>query len=247
MSAFTVFPAIDLRHGQVVRLQEGDPNQQKTYSSDPKAVAERWLQAGSRWLHVVNLDGAFSEAKQANQEAVEAIASIASDYQASIQYGGGLRTLQAIEALLASGVVQRVILGTLALEQPELIGELVRDYGPERIGASLDGRGGLVQVHGWQTSSQTSVVTQAARLEQAGLEWLVFTDISRDGMQTGLNLADTINLAHSTHLKVIASGGVRNLADILAAREADLAGAIAGKALYEGAIDPKELFEQNVS
>ena len=244
MDSFTVFPAIDLR--QVVRLQEGVAEKQTTYSSNPGEVAERWLQSGSRWLHVVNLDGAFSEKDTANKLALDAIIETAKAHQARIQYGGGIRSLKTVETLLSNGV-SRVILGTLAIEKPEVVAELVGIYGPERIAVSLDGRDGVVHVQGWRTRSKTTVVSHAELLEKSGLKWLVFTDIRRDGRLTGINLDETARLVKSTHLNVIASGGVSVIGDIIAARNAGLAGVITGKALYEGAFDPKELFALNVS
>ena len=232
---FIVFPAIDLRHGQVVRLKEGDPNRQTAYSSDPSAAAERWLAAGASWLHVVNLDGAFDQADSANKAALAAILAVAAGKSARVQFGGGLRSLLAVEQALAVGV-ERVMLGTLAVEQPDLLAEAVARWGAERVGASLDARDGLVQVRGWQQASAVTARDAALRLKESGLEYLVFTDIARDGLQTGLNLNATVALAQASGLKVIASGGVRGPEDIHAARAAGLAGAIAGRALYEGTL-----------
>ncbi len=234
-SEFVVYPAIDLREGQVVRLKEGDPNRQTAYSSNPASAAERWLAAGATWLHVVNLDGAFDQADSANRSALAAILAVAARRGAKVQFGGGLRSLQAVEQALATGV-ERAVLGTLAVEQPELLAEAVSQWGADRVGASLDAREGMVQVRGWQKASAVSARDAALRLKSAGLEFLVFTDIARDGLQTGLNLAATIALARDSGLRVIASGGVRGPEDIRAARAAGLSGAIAGRALYEGTL-----------
>ena len=232
---FIIYPAIDLRGGQVVRLKEGDPQRQTAYSDDPAATAERWLDAGSGWLHVVNLDGAFDQADAANRSALQAILAVAQNRDAKVQFGGGMRSLEAVEQALALGVT-RAVLGTLAVEQPDLLADAIRRWGDEAIGASLDARGGMVQVRGWKQATAVSAADAAARLREAGLRYLVFTDIARDGLQTGLNLDATVGLAQSSGLDVIASGGVSGAEDVRAARAAGLAGAIIGRALYEGAL-----------
>ena len=232
---FVVYPAIDLRGGQVVRLKEGDPLRQTAYSDDPAATAERWLDAGSSWLHVVNLDGAFDQADAANRGALQAILAVAHRRGAKVQFGGGMRTLEAVDQALALGVT-RAVLGTLAVEQPAVLAEAILRWGAEAVGASLDARGGMVQVRGWQQATAVSAADAAARLREAGLRYLVFTDIARDGLQTGLNLGATVGLAQSSGLDVIASGGVRGAEDVQAARASGLAGVIIGRALYEGAL-----------
>jgi phosphoribosylformimino-5-aminoimidazole carboxamide ribotide isomerase len=250
MPEFTIYPAIDLRRGQVVRLQEGDPNRQTHYGSDPAAVARRWLSAGARWLHVVNLDGAFGEASpenphqgaKRNRQALQAILTAAQETGAQVQFGGGLRSLVAVEDALQLGVT-RVVLGTAVIEQPELLPTVLSRWGAERVAAGLDARGGLIQVRGWQTGTAIPAVDLAQRLSEQGLHCLVFTDIARDGLQTGLNLAATVELAQRTGLNVIASGGVSGWEDIRAASSAGLAGVIVGRALYEGKFEPQELFQ----
>lgn len=241
MQTFTVFPAIDLRGGQVVRLKEGDPARQTHYSSEPAAMARRWIEAGAAWLHVVNLDGAFGEAAWANLQALEAILAEAGRAGVPVQFGGGMRALEAIESALSKGV-SRAILGTLAVEQPGVLKEAITRWGPERIGVSLDARAGRVQVRGWLDDTPLLAVDAARDLARAGLLWLVFTDIARDGLQTGLNLRATVDLAQASGLNVIASGGVSKMEDVIQAKNAGLAGAIVGRALYEGSIDPLQLF-----
>jgi phosphoribosylformimino-5-aminoimidazole carboxamide ribotide isomerase len=241
MSPFQIYPAIDLRRGQVVRLQEGDPARQTDYDADPAAAAKRWLKAGAAWLHVVNLDGAFGESGTANREALAAILSAAGEYSTPVQFGGGLRTLEALEQALSMGV-RRVVIGTAAVEQPELVEAALRRWGPERIAVGLDARSGLVQVRGWQQGTAVPVLDLALHLAGIGLTWLVFTDIARDGLQTGLNVAATAGLARQSGLQVIGSGGVGSWDDIHAACAAGLPGVIVGKALYEGKFDPVELF-----
>ncbi len=232
---FTVFPAIDLRGGQVVRLQEGDPLRQTAYSADPAATAARWIAEGARWLHVVNLDGAFDSPDAASRAALQAILSVSAQANVKVQFGGGLRSLEAVQRALELGV-ERVVLGTLAIEHPEALAEALSRWGAERIAAGLDARGGLAALRGWQQATETPAAQAAARLRDAGLRWLVFTDIARDGLQTGLNLPATLELARHTGLWVVASGGVKEASEIQAAREAGLAGVIIGRALYEGSI-----------
>lgn len=240
MSDFTVYPAIDLRAGRVVRLIEGDPRRQTAYSDDPAKVAQRWLSAGARWLHVVNLDGAFGQPDSANRAALAAILDVAARFGARVQFGGGLRSPADIASVLASGV-ERVVLGTLAIEQPTMLGESIALWGVERIAASLDARDGLVKVRGWQQSTGIPALQAAHSLREAGLRWLVFTDIARDGLQTGLNLTATSELALRSGLSVIASGGVSSAADVQAVRQAGLPGVIVGRALYEGTVNLEEV------
>lgn len=239
---FTVFPAIDLRAGSVVRLKEGDPNRQTSYADSPAVAARRWIDAGARWLHVVNLDGAFGEAAGANLSALQDILAEAQQAGVPVQFGGGLRSLETIGSVLDSGV-SRAVLGTAIVEQPELLAEALARWGAERIAASLDARDGQIQIRGWQSSTPLLAVEVAAWLAAQGLRWLVFTDIARDGLQSGLNLPATRSLAQGSGLKVIASGGVSSLEDAQAAKSAGLAGVIVGRALYEGAIRPEELFK----
>lgn len=244
--AFTVFPAIDLRGGQVVRLKEGDPNRQTNYSPDPAAAARRWISAGARWLHVVNLDGAFGESASANLAALAAILYVAVPAGIPVQFGGGLRSLEIIQAALELGVT-RVVLGTIVVEQPPVLKEALARWGSERIAASLDAREGMVQVRGWQSATPLLATDLALSLKQAGLRWLVFTDIARDGLQTGLNLPATVELSRQSGLNVIASGGVSRLEDVHQAKAAGLSGAIVGRALYESTIDPTALFALTTS
>ena len=257
MSDFTVYPAIDLRGGQVVRLKEGDPTRQTAYSDDPAETARRWLTFGARWLHVINLDGAlrprpaalyrggraqgsaFGESDTANQRALRAILEMAREFDARVQLGGGLRSLDAIEAILELGV-DRAIIGTLAVEQPEVLEEALARFDPERIAVGIDARDGRVRVRGWQADSGIAAPDLALRMRPLGLRTVIFTDVSRDGMGRGLNIAATKALAEASGLGVIASGGVHTLDDVVAARDAGLAGVIVGRALYEGTVDLKE-------
>ncbi len=235
MSGFTVYPAIDLRRGRVVRLAQGDPDRETVYGSDPAAVAGRWLAAGTAWLHMVNLDGAFGEGGQANLEALRAILATG----AQVQFGGGLRSLPDVESALEMGVA-RVVLGTAAVESPDLVAEALARFGPDRVAVALDVRDGRVQVRGWVEDAGRAAVDLAAELAALGLRTVVHTDVARDGVSRGLNVDASRRLAQATGLEVIASGGVASLEDIRAAREAGLAGVVVGRALYEGRVRLEE-------
>jgi phosphoribosylformimino-5-aminoimidazole carboxamide ribotide isomerase len=244
--SFTVYPAIDLRAGKVVRLKEGDPARMTAYSDDPAEMARRWLSAGAIWLHVVNLDGAFGESDNVNRLALQTILGVAREFNAHVQFGGGIRSLHALEDVLGLGV-SRAVLGTIAIEQPEVVASAMRTFGAERIAIGIDTRDGLVRVRGWKDNSGISATDLALQTQILGVRTLIFTDVSRDGLGSGLNIAATRQLADVSGLDVIASGGVHALQDVLAAREAGLAGVIIGRALYEGTIDLKEALESKVS
>ena len=239
--SFTIYPAIDLRGGKVVRLKEGDPRRMTAYSDDPAETARRWLEAGASWLHVVNLDGAFGEKDDANRSALASILKL----EAQVQFGGGMRSLAAVERAIELGV-SRVVLGTLAVEQPKVVENVLKKFGTEKFALGIDARDGLVRVRGWKDNSGIPVVDLALQMRTLGLRTVIFTDISRDGLGSGLNIPSTRELAEATGLAVIASGGVHTLEDVSAAREANLAGVIIGRALYEGTIDLKEALKNSV-
>jgi phosphoribosylformimino-5-aminoimidazole carboxamide ribotide isomerase len=233
--SFTLYPAIDLRGGKVVRLKEGDPARMTAYSDDPAETARRWLDAGASWLHVVNLDGAFGESDETNRIALESILKL----DMHVQFGGGIRSMDAIETLLSLGV-SRVVLGTIAIENPNVIAEAIQKFGAERIAVGIDARDGLVRTRGWKVDSGISVTDLALHIRTLGLATVIFTDISRDGLGSGLNIAATRELAEVSGFDVIASGGVHTIEDVIAAREANLSGVIIGRALYDGTVDLKE-------
>lgn len=239
---FTILPAIDLRHGQVVRLKMGDPARQTVYSDDPAKIAQRWLSAGAHWLHVINLDGAFDETDTKNQDALNKIVDIAKEYKANVQFGGGLRSSTAIDRALDLGVT-RVVLGTVVIEQRQVLEAALERWGAERVAAGLDAHQGFVQVRGWQEDSKIKAIDLAARLQTIGLRWMIYTDIAQDGMGSGINLEQTLELFHACPLQIIASGGANSLQDIQRVRQSGLAGVIVGQALYTGSIKVKDLFE----
>ena len=240
-----VYPAIDLRGGKVVRLRYGDPAQQTVFDDDPEAAARRWAQAGAGWLHVVNLDGAIDgggPAAEANAALLPRLASLGPRGQ----FGGGIRTLADIERLIQRGA-SRVILGSVAVERPELVMEAVDRFGPSAIVIGLDARDGKVRTRGWQDDSGVAAVELGIRMRERGVEYALYTDIGRDGVMAGVNVGSTADLARRTGLRVIASGGVAGLADLraLKARAGDgIEGVVIGRALYEGTIDLSEALKE---
>lgn len=232
---FELYPAIDLKDGQAVRLLQGRMADATVYNPDPADAARGWVEAGARWLHVVDLDGAFAGSSQ-NLKAVRAIVGAAGDVP--VQLGGGLRSLEAIETALAAGVT-RVIIGTKALAG-DLVTEAVARFGPERVVVGIDAKGGLVATDGWVNVSEIRAVDLAARVGAAGVRSLIYTDIAKDGMMAGPNFAEMAAMGE-TGLGIIASGGVSSLEDIRRLMTIPgVTGAILGKAIYTGAIDLKE-------
>ncbi len=232
MSEFIVYPAIDLRFGKVVRLRQGKGDQQTVYGNNPKVVAQDWIEQGAEWLHVVNLNGAFGEGTQENEAAIEKILEAGKD-RVKIQLGGGIRTIDQIEAALSLGI-SRIVLGTSVIENPAMGIEVLSWFGGEKIAFGFDALGQELMSRGWQSHSGLSMTALAERLAQAGAKTLIYTNIKKDGMQTGVDWKNTKQLADQTGLRVIASGGTATLEDIASVREAGLAGVIVGRALYEG-------------
>ena len=229
-----LYPAIDLKGGECVRLAQGDMARATVYNPDPGAQAAAFKAQGFEWLHVVDLDGAFA-GKAANAGAVEAILK-ATDVP--VQLGGGIRDMAAIEGWLAKGLA-RVILGTAALRNPDLVIAGCRAF-PGRIAVGIDARDGFVAVEGWAETSQITAVDLARRFEDAGVAAIIFTDIARDGLLTGVNVPATAALADAVSIPVIASGGLAGLGDIealLNVTGTPIAGAISGRALYDGRLD----------
>ena len=230
-----VIPAIDLKDGKCVRLRQGRMEDETVFSEDPVAVAGRWVEAGARRLHLVDLNGAFA-GKPVNRDVIEAIATAYPDLP--IQVGGGIRDDDTVQAYLDAGV-HYVIIGTKAVSAPHFINDLCLEF-PSRIIVGLDARDGKVAIDGWSKLSHHDVIDIAQRFEEDGVSAIVYTDISRDGMMSGVNVEATVRLAQSIHVPVIASGGITDLKDIEALCEvADegIMGAITGRAIYEGSLD----------
>ena len=232
-----LFPAIDLKDGECVRLKLGEMSEATVYNQDPAAQAKAFEEQGFEWLHVVDLNGAFA-GMSVNGAAVEAILKAT---QNPVQLGGGIRSLQQIEAWLEKGLA-RVILGTVAVSDPALVRDACKKF-PGKIAVGIDARGGKVAVEGWAETSDLTAVELAKRFEGAGVAAIIYTDIDRDGVLTGINWEATIALADAVSIPVIASGGLASMADIERMTQPDAAkleGAISGRALYDGRIDPKE-------
>ena len=232
-----LFPAIDLKEGQCVRLKLGEMDTATVYNPDPGAQARTFEDQGFEWLHVVDLDGAFA-GESRNGAAVEAILKSTKN---PVQLGGGIRTLAHIEAWLDKGLA-RVILGTAAVRDPDLVKDACKAF-PGKIAVGIDARGGKVAVEGWAEASSLGALELAKKFEGAGVAAIIYTDIDRDGVLTGINWDATIDMADAVSIPVIASGGLASLADIVRMTMPDarkLEGAISGRALYDGRIDPAE-------
>jgi phosphoribosylformimino-5-aminoimidazole carboxamide ribotide isomerase len=232
-----LFPAIDLKDGACVRLKLGDMGQATVYNLDPAAQAKAFADQGFQWLHVVDLNGAFA-GRSVNGAAVEAILKATPN---PVQLGGGIRTLADIEGWLEKGLA-RVILGTVAVRDPDLVKEACWRF-PQKIAVGIDARGGKVAVEGWAAASTLGAIELAKKFEGAGVAALIYTDIDRDGVLAGINWEATIELADAVSIPVIASGGLASIADIVRMTMPDakmLEGAISGRALYDGRIDPAE-------
>jgi phosphoribosylformimino-5-aminoimidazole carboxamide ribotide isomerase len=236
-----VFPAIDLRRGRCVRLYQGRFEDETVFSDDPVAVAHQWIEQGASWLHIVNLDGALGE----HSPNADIMADIAAGADVPVQFGGGLRDLQAIELALSLGST-RVILGTVAVREPRLVAEAIRQFGEEAIVVGIDALDGKVATHGWKNISPVAAVDLARQMAELGVCRIVYTDIDRDGTLGGVNVESTVEIASAAGVKVIASGGVAGPDDIrrLAQVQArGIEGVIVGQALYTGALSLPEAID----
>ena len=227
-----LYPAIDLKDGRCVRLSQGRFDEAKIYSDTPSQVAALWEEKGASYLHLVDLDGA-AEGRRANGPCIR---QIVRRVHIPVQLGGGVRSLGDIEEALALGV-SRVIIGTRAAEEPEFVRKAVERFGAERIAAGIDARDGMVAVRGWEKLSQVTAGELAGRMREAGVQTIIYTDISRDGMLCGPNVEATKKLQETAGIDVIASGGVSSIEELRRRYEAGIRGAIIGKALYERRID----------
>lgn len=232
-----IFPAIDLRGGKCVRLIQGDFDKETVYSDDPQATALKWQSLGAKFLHVVDLDGA----RAGSPQNLEAIKKILAAVKIPIEVGGGIRTLDDAEKLLSLGV-RRIILGSVAVENILLVEAAVEKFG-DKIVVGIDARNGLVAVHGWEKSSAVKAYELAKKIVAAGVKTIIYTDISKDGMLSGVNAETFTELAKFSGAEIIASGGVKSIEDIRALKAAKVAGVIVGKAIYTGALDLKLAIE----
>lgn len=233
-----LFPAVDIQNGKAVRLKQGRAQESTVFADDPAAAAKAWEARGARWLHVVDLDGAFDGAARSR----DIVRRICRELSIPVQLGGGIRDMATAEAYLEAGV-RRLIIGTLALEQPELFSALCRAF-PGRIGVSLDAEGGRLKSRGWVTDTGLTVDEVLPRLLDHGAAFIIYTDIERDGMQSGVNLPALEHLARLSSVPVIAAGGVATLADVRKlyplTLSTSLMGAVSGRALYEGTLNLEE-------
>jgi phosphoribosylformimino-5-aminoimidazole carboxamide ribotide isomerase len=237
MQAFTIYPAIDLREGQVVRLNQGDPEKLVAFDNNPENAALRWIKAGAKWLHIINLDGAFGEDGSHNLSALNRILETikSSGKNVKIQFGGGLRTFDQIDLVVNSGV-QRVILGSAAIKNPRFISKAINIFGSDCICVALDTRNQQIYYHGWTLAASISPINFGKKINDAGVKICIYTNIEKDGMMTGIDVEGTKIFADQTGLQVIASGGFSQLEEIQDIKDAGLQGVIIGKALYEGII-----------
>jgi len=233
-----VIPAIDLKEGKCVRLRQGRMDDNTVYSDDPVTMAGKWIDAGARRLHLVDLDGAFA-GKPKNGDVIQKITKTFPD--TPIQIGGGIREKSTVQAYLDAGI-SYVIIGTKAVQSPEFVAELCAAF-PGHVIVGLDAKEGKVATDGWANVSTHNIIDMAKLFEKDGVEAIIYTDINRDGMQTGVNIESTVKLAESVNIPVIASGGITNLDDIralCAVESTGIMGAITGRAIYEGSLDFSE-------
>ncbi|MDM8519828.1 1-(5-phosphoribosyl)-5-[(5-phosphoribosylamino)methylideneamino]imidazole-4-carboxamide isomerase [Anaerolineales bacterium HSG6] len=247
-----IYAAIDLKNGKCVRLVQGDPNQETIYSDSPAAMAERWEEIGVDWIHIVNLDGALGDPDKSAKN-VDALQRILDRVTTPVQFGGGLRSPNDIDRALSMGV-SRVVIGSMAADRPRQMLDILGQFGPEQVALGLDVRDGKVATNGWRKLAETDAIKLVQHIQTAGLAHVIHTDISRDGMLTGVNLEGSIDLAQAglhpagdkTPFKVIVSGGVADIEDVKRVKKAEkngLEGLIIGKALYTGAIDLAEAMQ----
>tara|TARA_R100000027_G_scaffold7932_4_gene5998 strand:+ start:19475 stop:20212 length:738 start_codon:yes stop_codon:yes gene_type:complete len=239
---FTIYPAIDLRGGRCVRLLHGKADQETVYFEDPLEAAEKWIAEGAEWLHVVDLDGAFT-GKPAHLEIISRIAALG----CRIQVGGGMRNEEVVERTLAAGAA-RVVLGTSAVENPDFPAASVARFGADAIAVGLDARDGKLALRGWVKGTEVETIDFASQMEKVGVKTVIHTDIATDGALTGPNLVRQAELAESCGLSVITSGGVSSQADVealadLSNKHNNVAGVIVGRALYEGRVSVREMIE----
>ncbi|MCC3144604.1 1-(5-phosphoribosyl)-5-[(5-phosphoribosylamino)methylideneamino]imidazole-4-carboxamide isomerase [Halanaerobium sp. Z-7514] len=234
-----ILPAIDLKDGEVVRLEQGDFAKKTVYSKNPLKIAKEFAEQGAEWLHLVDLDGACAgESKNFN-----VIKEIAQKTELKIQTGGGIRKKRDLKQLLDLGV-SRVIIGTLAVKDPELLSEMIQQFGADKILVSIDARDGKVATSGWKEESSLDMLDFAVDMEKRGVKYILYTDIGRDGMLTGPDFGGLKKLKAETDLHIIASGGISSEDDLYKLADLGFYGAITGQAIYQGKIDLKKIFSE---
>ncbi len=230
-----IYPAIDIKDGKCVRLRRGDVSSEKVYG-DPVEWALKWQQLGADWLHVVDLDAAFT-GEFVNKDIIK---EIVKNVKIPVQTGGGVRTKEGITARIEEVGVSRVVIGTMAVEDPDLVSWAKGTYGQDRIAVGIDAKNGRVQTRGWVQNTETDAIELAEKVREMGVGTIIYTDILRDGTLSGPNTEKTEEMVKKTWINVIASGGIKSIEDIIAVRDSGACGVIIGTALYEGAIDFKE-------
>ncbi|AEV70364.1 1-(5-phosphoribosyl)-5-[(5-phosphoribosylamino)methylideneamino]imidazole-4-carboxamide isomerase [Acetivibrio clariflavus] len=232
-----IYPAVDIRGGKCVRLTQGEFNKETVYSDNPVEMALKWEKTGAQYLHVVDLDGARTGMSQN----IDVIGEIAEKVKIPVQLGGGIRTIEIIETLLGKGI-ERVILGTSAVKNPELVKHAVKTF-ESRVVVGIDAKDGMVAIEGWEKTSEFKAIDFAKRMEDIGVKTIIYTDISRDGMLNGPNLRAMEDMVKAVNIDIIASGGVGKIEDIKNLKETGVSGVIVGRALYTGNVDLKQAIE----
>lgn len=232
-----IYPAIDIIDGKCVRLMQGKFDQVSVYGDDLIEIASKWKDAGAKWLHMVDLDGARGK-KNSNPERIKEVVAATG---LTVEVGGGIRDMKSLENVLSNGV-SRAIIGTAAVKNPEFLKEAVKEYGP-KIAVGIDAKDGMVAIDGWESKSSLEAIDFAKKVEAVGVKTIIYTDISRDGMMLGPNTKAMLTMKSSVSMEVIASGGVSSIEDIIELDKIGMPGVIVGKALYNGAVDLKKAFE----
>jgi len=232
-----IYPAVDIREGKCVRLTQGEFNKETVYSDSPVEMALKWEKCGAKYLHVVDLDGA----RTGESKNIDIISEIAAKVGIPVQLGGGIRTIERIETVLGKGI-ERVILGTSAVKDPELVKRAVETFG-SKVVIGIDAKDGMVAIEGWEKTSEFRAIDFAKKMEDLGVKTIIYTDISRDGMLSGPNLKAMEEMVKSVNIDIIASGGVGKIEDIKNLKEVGVSGVIVGRALYTGDVDLKQAIE----
>lgn len=234
-----IYPAVDIKNGKCVRLKQGNFDDVTIYEQDPVKAAKNWIEKGATYLHIVDLDGA----KQGDSQNEQIIADIVKLSDVPVQTGGGVRSLEDIERKLSKGVA-RVILGTVAVKQPEIVKQAVQTFGADKIVVGIDAKNGNVAIAGWEEVSNVSALELCLKMKEYGVKTIIYTDIAKDGMMSGVNVSSTKELVEKTGMNIIASGGISNMQDLQNVQDIKAQGVIVGKALYQGALELEEIIKK---